>query len=180
MISIALILFEGVEPLYQEIKDAIEAGIRYFYNDYRVEEIPLPLPPETINEKRGQVDAEKVMEFLIKDDNLKDRDIVISFLDKDMYFKGMNFIFGLAHIREKRIVMSTYRLTRDVFLKPVDPSIYKERIFKEVLHEIGHLFQLNHCSDKSCVMSFSSSILEVDRKLPMFCKSCREKIKARM
>jgi archaemetzincin len=180
MISIALVLFKGVESIYPEIRDVIDAGIRYFYNDYKMEEIPFALPPEFINEKRNQVDAEKVMDFLMKYDSLQGKDLVISFLERDMYFRDMNFIFGLAHIKGKRIIMSTYRLTRNPLLNPVDSSIYRERVFKEILHEIGHLFQLNHCPDKSCVMNFSSSIVEVDGKLPMFCGSCREKIRARM
>ena len=178
MISIALVLFRGVESIHREVKDVIEAGIRYFYDEYEMVEIPFIIPPEAINNERGQVNAEKVMDLLLDKEVFQDKDVVISFLDKDMYFKNMNFIFGLAHLNKGRIVMSTYRLTKDPSLNPVNPSLYRERIFKEVLHEIGHIFKLDHCHDKSCVMSFSSSVLEVDRKLPMFCPSCKDKIRS--
>ena len=42
------------------------------------------------------------------------------------------------------------------------------------LHEVGHaLFALRHCNNPKCVMSFSNTIFDVDRKSKEVCKNCK-------
>lgn len=49
--------------------------------------------------------------------------------------------------------------------------IFSERLFKAILHELGHAFGLNHCS-KNCVMNPPSTIKEWDSRTPSFCSKC--------
>ena len=44
----------------------------------------------------------------------------------------------------------------------------------EAVHEIGHLLGIGHCPEPTCVMHFSNSLYDTDRKSPMFCGQCEE------
>ncbi|WP_081825254.1 matrixin family metalloprotease [Persephonella sp. IF05-L8] len=56
--------------------------------------------------------------------------------------------------------------------------IFIGRITKEAVHEIGHTLGLGHCPDPECVMHFSNSIVDTDRKSYFFCSVCYQKVKA--
>ncbi len=179
MRSVTIVSFKGVEPVYKEVKDALEAAISFFFGKAKIEELRFAVPPETYNRERRQVDAGKLIELMLNMQNLEGKDLIIGLISEDIYIKNMNFIFGLAHISGKKVLISTYRLTKNPMLEDLPHEDYKERFFKETLHEVGHVLGLKHCNDKSCVMSFSSTIREVDEKLPSFCSICLEKLERR-
>lgn len=90
---------------------------------------------------------------------------------EDIYADHMNFVFGEAEILGKRAIVSYYRL------RTQDEEIFKQRVLKEAVHELGHVFGLKHCKNPGCVMNFSSCVLEVDKKTSSFCSRCFSKIK---
>jgi archaemetzincin len=55
-----------------------------------------------------------------------------------------------------------------------DDSLLVERLAKEAMHELGHLLELSHCHNKSCVMCFSKTPQGIDRKRLWYCLRCRE------
>jgi archaemetzincin len=66
----------------------------------------------------------------------------------------------------KAAVISLHRL------RSPDRSLFSLRILKEALHELGHNRGLRHCSDDGCVMHFSNTLADTDRKGPGFCPDC--------
>ncbi len=100
--------------------------------------------------------------------------LVVGVCGCDAYVEGLNFVFGLAMPALGAATVYTRRLVAS------RREQYVERIAKEVVHETGHLLGLQHCSDKGCVMSFSNSILDVDRKSYMFCDKCWRKVEERL
>jgi len=90
-------------------------------------------------------------------------------LDCDGYYPGFNFVFGLAQPDLKTAVVFTARLRGPRF---------EERLAKEITHEAGHLYGLGHCSNPQCVMYFSNSLLDTDRKSVFFCERCRARLRA--
>ncbi len=94
---------------------------------------------------------------------------VIGITDVDMAVPYLNFVFGLAAKNGRGCIVSTYRL------KHHSERIFLMRLKKEVMHELGHVFGLEHCKNE-CVMRFSNSIMDVDSKPDKFCDSCQKKI----
>ncbi|MEM4713754.1 MAG: archemetzincin, partial [Candidatus Bathyarchaeia archaeon] len=55
-------------------------------------------------------------------------------------------------------------------------ELFIERSTKAAIHELGHTFGLTHCKNPFCVMYFSNSIFETDRKKGIFCNVCYSKV----
>lgn len=130
----------------------------------------LKVPDYYKNLSRKQYNVSKLIFYLkekFKSDFLK----IIGVISEDIYDEGYNFVFGLAELNGKYAIVSLYRL----FDK--DKNLYLDRAIKESIHELGHTFGLNHCNNKNCVMSFSLSINDVDKKDKYFCKLCETKLR---
>ncbi|AAL81957.1 peptidase [Pyrococcus furiosus DSM 3638] len=54
--------------------------------------------------------------------------------------------------------------------------LFIERVFKGVLHEIGHLYGLSHCHE-DCVMNPPKDIKDWDLRTPTYCNTCLRKLK---
>jgi archaemetzincin len=92
----------------------------------------------------------------------------------DLTVPDLNFVFGLADPRSRVAVISLARLYPEFYGQPRDPGLFKARVVKEAVHELGHLLGLSHCPDPVCIMAFSNSLADTDRKGPGFCPRCRE------
>jgi len=103
-------------------------------------------------------------------------EVILGVTGVDLTAPGLNFVFGLADPRNRAAIISLARLYPEFYGQPRDPGRFKARAVTEAVHELGHLLGLDHCPDPACVMSFSNSLADTDRKGPGFCKLCREKL----
>jgi archaemetzincin len=94
----------------------------------------------------------------------------------DLYEAGLNFVFGIASRNLRTAVISLYRLRPEFYGYPPDRRLLIERAIKEAMHELGHVFGLEHCSNPKCVMHFSNSVLETDFKGATYCTECERKL----
>lgn len=90
----------------------------------------------------------------------------------DLFAQGLNFIFGQAVIGGRECLVSLARLRPSFNGLPVDAGLFRERVIKEAVHELGHTLGLGHCRDPLCVMAFSNSLSDTDRKSSAFCDNC--------
>src|SRR3989304_4955562 len=60
----------------------------------------------------------------------------------------------------------------DRVLGILNRDIFAERSLKEAIHEVGHTLGLRHCPRSSCVMHFSNSIFDTDKKQALLCDEC--------
>lgn len=125
------------------------------------------IPRNSFNPLRNQYDASLLIEQTKKIFN-KQCDCHLLIVDIDLYSPRFNFIFGLAETQECAAIVSIYRLAEN--------GLTKERLAKEVIHEVGHLMGLNHCTIPTCVMYFSQIIQDTDKKNMKLCSKCRRKI----
>jgi archaemetzincin len=104
------------------------------------------------------------------------QELILGVTGVDLTAPGLNFVFGLADPRTRRAIISLARLYPEFYGQPRDPRLFKERALKEAVHELGHLLGLGHCPDPACIMFFSNSLADTDRKGPGFCEPCRERL----
>ncbi len=117
------------------------------------------------NPARDQWDANAVLSNCV--DRLHETDRPSLILSaRDMYVDFLNFVFGLARRDRQAAVVSWHRLEHS------DLRVFGSRLAKEIVHEIGHLEGLAHCSNPDCVMWFSNTLEETDRKEAKFCDGC--------
>ncbi len=126
------------------------------------------LPGDAYNPDRNQYDSSIVLNNIGHTPELPKSGKLLGVTQRDMYAGDLNFVFGQAQCPGSIAVISTHRL-----IDTDREGLFLERNLKEATHEIGHTFGLRHCSNQRCAMSFSNSILDVDRKLPLFCANCR-------
>lgn len=139
----------------------------------------LEVPKEAFNQWRKQFDGAKVMDLLTKDGEgvYIDKEIPALFItDADIYYQGMNYVFGLENPTQATAIVSIARLLPEYYGGSPNLFVLKERILKECIHEIGHHLGLDHCRHPFCVMSFSPSIKDVDAKHKNFCANCKLKL----
>ena len=103
-------------------------------------------------------------------------EVILGVTGVDLTAPGLNFVFGLADPRNRAAIISLARLYPEFYGQPRDPGRFKARAVTEAVHELGHLLGLGHCIDPACVMAFSNSLADTDRKGPGFCQPCREKL----
>jgi len=125
----------------------------------------IELPIDIFDKKRMQYLADAVVYHLYRYKNIAS--IAIVLVEYDAYIKGLNFVFGLAipHLKSAAVFLPRLAIT-------TQHKIFIERTKKEVLHELGHILGLKHCSNIGCVMNFSNSVFEVDKKTMKFCPKC--------
>jgi archaemetzincin len=98
---------------------------------------------------------------------------VLGITERDLYIPMLSFVFGQAQVGGPGALVSTARLRQEFYHLPADPELLRDRVKKEVLHELGHTLSLIHCPDSSCVMSLATGVRHVDEKAIRYCDSCR-------
>jgi len=137
----------------------------------------IPLPTEAYNAIREQYDSSIILSKL-RSFPKSETDRVLGVTEADLYVPSMNFVFGEAHQLWGVAVISLRRLRPEFHDQSPDKCLFLERCAKEAIHEIGHTLGLSHCSDRTCVMFFSNSIEDTDRKTSSFCKKCERSLNA--
>lgn len=127
------------------------------------------IPKSAFNQLRNQYRSDQVLEFLER--NFEGR--ILGITKEDLYTEGLNFVFGQAKMKGRVSVVSIARLDPTFWHQPEDKELVEERTIKECIHEIGHTLGLGHCNKRGCVMTFSSTVGDVDKKTKYLCYMCK-------
>lgn len=130
---------------------------------------PVPLPASAYAPARGQYRAEPLLAF-VRGHGARH---VLAMTHRDLFALDLNFVFGIASAAGACLV-STARL-----VEGADDALFRARLLKEAVHELGHTLGLQHCPDPGCVMHFSNSLADTDRKGDAYCGRCAARLTRR-
>ena len=163
--DISIILQKNIK--FQRIPYIQESIASIFNNDVTVIEERIDINP-FYNSNRVQYNAANIID---SQEIRQDKKYLIIAIH-DLFIPIFTFVFGLAKLNGNVAVISTHRLNNRYYGLPENEDLLTERIIKEAVHEIGHLFGLRHCIQYNCVMVNSTSAEEIDVKNTDFCPSC--------
>lgn len=133
----------------------------------------MPEPDYALNKKRNQYLSTAILNTLIKQKGSA-YEKILGVVDHDLYVPQLNFVFGEAS-REVAVISLT-RLRKGFYGLPEDRELFYKRALTEAVHELGHTFGLGHCNNPRCVMFFSNTLADTDRKGYEYCTSCKRKL----
>ena len=131
----------------------------------------LPIPDLAYDGKRDQYQSVEIMRMLTKHAP-ENGSRILGITDVDLSIPMLTFLFGQAQLDGQVAVVSLCRLRQEFYGLPGQDDLLRERLTKEVLHEMGHTFGLVHCSEQKCAMSLSTHIGMVDTKSERYCDRC--------
>jgi archaemetzincin len=134
---------------------------------------PVSLPASSFDAARCQHLSTPILKSLARfKSSLTQVERALGVVEVDLYAADLNFVFGEADPKEGVAVISLVRLRQEFYDLAPDEVLFQARMLKEAVHELGHTYSLGHCPDSQCVMYFSNSLQDTDKKSASFCPRC--------
>ena len=150
-------------------------------SEFRVECEILPAeadPSFAFNLTRRQYHSTEILASLVRKATPASRHL-LGITPVDLYIPILTFVFGEAQLEGNCALVSTHRLRQEFYGLPDDATLFRTRLLKEAVHELGHTLSLPHCENYECVMSPSHGVEWIDLKSWHFCGECRVVIDGR-
>lgn len=138
----------------------------------------MPEPGYAFNRKRNQYLSTAILNVLMDQKEYTIYEKVLGVVNHDLYVPELNFVFGTAS--GKVAVISITRLKQEFYGLPENRELFYKRTLTEAVHELGHTYGLDHCKNSRCVMFFSDSLMDTDKKGSEFCSGCRGRLSRRL
>src|SRR5271165_6499815 len=169
MKTLQLLPIGSVEDgLLKDLRPAMEEILRV-----PCQVLPNPLDPEfAFHGERQQYHSSEILQRMqsgVTPDSWR----ILGIGAVDLYIPILTFVFGEAQMGGPCAVVSAHRLRQEFYGLPPDPELFRQRVLKEAVHEIGHTLNLTHCEDYSCAMAPSHAVEWIDLKENTLCTGCR-------
>ncbi|MCG3114981.1 MAG: hypothetical protein LLH30_04805 [Candidatus Manganitrophus sp. SA1] len=157
-----------------------ELGFR-FGTEVRVAEAE-PIPEGAFDRNRNQYRSSLFLRHLEderQDEDLQETERRLGIVNVDLYNPESAVVLGEADRVDRVAVVSLACLHPASEEMPEEDPLSRFRLLKEAVHELGHLYQLNHCDNPKCVMSSADGLADLDQKSADFCMAHQSKLKRR-
>jgi archaemetzincin len=135
--------------------------------------LPVRLDPEfAYHGERQQYHSSEIllrMQSCLTEDTWR----MLGIVAVDLYIPILTFVFGEAQMGGPCAVVSAHRLRQEFYGLPPDPLLFRQRVIKEAVHELGHTLDLTHCEDYRCAMAPSHAVEWIDLKESTLCPTCQ-------
>jgi archaemetzincin len=133
----------------------------------------LQIPEVSFDGKRNQYHSNLILnQIRTYADQQGEFQRILGVIDVDIFVPELNYVFGEAYTSGKVALISLFRLKPQFYSEAADKGLLLQRAVKEAVHELGHTYGLKHCPNPTCVMYFSNSIADTDKKQSLFCDQC--------
>ena len=173
------------EGLLQEIVPKLET--RFTTKVHVASDIQFPEPDYAYDNHLGQYVAMYIVSELLKSDKIKAefpedaKILAVTNVDLSVPESGLLYIFGQAQTGKnaRLALISTIRMDPESYKggKP-NRKLLVQRMTKEAIHELGHVFDLQNCVERQCVMYLPKNVAELDKKSDSFCLHCQKAFRA--
>jgi len=166
-----IILISPVGDLSADLVEAIAGEIkRVFGFSTAIDSVLLDLS-FALDQNRNQHHSTMILDQLAA--NTPSQAIrVIAIAQVDLFIPILTHVYGEAQLGGTACIVSTFRLNEGRSAMNISQK-YIDRIVKEVIHELGHTFNLRHCPEDTCIMHYCRNEDDVDRKSDQLCRYCK-------
>lgn len=135
----------------------------------------MKMPAEAYHVSRNQYYAQVILAKLERA-KANSREKVIAICEEDLYVPEETYVMGWGDGLSGTAVVSLYHIRQEFYGLPEDERKVYPRLYKEVVHQLGHLFDLSECRNPKCVNYYSQAMLDIDIKSEKFCDICRRQL----
>lgn len=121
---------------------------------------------------RQQFDALKILKKLSIDTD--GAPFKLGVTELDICTPILTFVYGESQLGGKAALISLHRIQGE------DMELTYERAAKISIHEVGHIFGLEHCWEVRCLMHFIRNLKQLDALPLRFCNTCTFEITRRL
>lgn len=165
------ILIVKIGNIENEVIERLKIDLeKVFYRSVQIGKT-MPEPNYAFNMNRNQYLSTVILNTLLKEKDFLSYERILGIVDHDLYVPDLNFVFGEA--TQRASIISLTRLRQEFYGLPENKELFFRRVLTEAVHELGHTYGLPHCNNQYCVMFFSNSLRDTDRKSYEFCPKCR-------
>lgn len=144
-----VIYIQPLGRMNEALVNEIAMGIETFYGTKTIICKEVALTPDILAKSKTRYDAAKILNKFKSERNmliLTEKYIAVRYKRRNTDEWG---IMGLGFLPGKTCVVSTFRLKPNAGAK-----LFKERLLKVCIHEMGHNLGLDHCKfDNKCLMN---------------------------
>jgi len=138
----------------------------------------LPAPDYAYDYEAEKHIAMYILSKLIEVDVPGDAKILgVANVDIFVHRSVQEFIFGQAQFgrTSKAALISIYRMDPFSYVDGKrDDELLVQRMIKEAVHELGHVFDLRNCVEPECAMYLPKDLRSLDKKTDNFCLNCQK------
>jgi archaemetzincin len=165
------IYISPVGAVSEDMMTILERHVRGLFG-FEVERYTsFPEPDYALDDRRLQYGSTLILQNLAKVCP-PDAARFIAVTEADLFIPMVTFVYGQAQLSGRVALVSLARLAQEFYGLQPDKDLKMRRARKEVAHELGHTFGLVHCRERSCLMSLSTEVVQIDVKSDDFCRSC--------
>ncbi len=133
------------------------------------------MPVEAFNETRSQYYARIILSKLERV-KANDRETVVGICEEDIYLPNAHYVLGYADSLSGTAVVSLFHFRQEFYGLPEDDTKIYPRLYKEVIHQMAHLYNIPRCANPSCVHFDSREMLDIDNKSTRLCDICQRSL----
>jgi archaemetzincin len=137
----------------------------------------LPVPKYAYNPTRSQYHSAAILKRV---ETLRtiEWDAAIGVVDVDLFVPEVPFIFGEADRSTRSAIISLTRLRPEGGAPESKRDLLLKRLVCEAIHQVGLIRGLAQCPNNRCVMFYSATVQDTDKKGHAFCANCRKRLLA--